>query len=155
MSSDLPRNQHIIASGLIAAVGVSVAYISFTQDAAGAFVFPRLISSVFAVLAIWTFAKAVMGRTKVGNGISVQEMRNMLPGLIVTLVYVFWAAKELGFYTATAIAFFILLTVYDPAPHSAPQTWVKRVLITAGFMAVMYGLFAIVLNVFTPREIFS
>jgi len=153
--SDLPRNQHIIASGLIAGVGVSVAYISFTQEPAGAFVFPRLISSVFAVLAIWTFLKAVLGRTKVGTGINATEMRNMLPGLVVTLIYVFWAAKELGFYTATTITFFILLTLYDPAPHTAPKTWIKRVLITAGFMAVMYGLFAQLLNVFTPREIFS
>lgn len=153
--SDLPRTQHILASGLIAAVGVSVAYVSFTQEPAGAFVFPRLISSVFAVLAIWTFVKAVIGRTKVGAGISAPEMRNMLPGLIVTLIYAFWAAKALGFYTATTIAFFVLLTIYDPAPHDAPKTWIKRVLITAGFMAVMYGLFAVLLNVFTPREIFS
>ena len=153
--SDLPRTQHIAASGIIAGVGIWVAYVSFTQEPAAAFVFPRLIASVFAVLAIWTFAKAVMGRTKVGSGLSGVELRNMLPGLVVTLVYAFWAAKALGFYTATAIAFFILLTLYDPAPHNAPQTWIKRVLITAGFMAVMYGLFAVLLNVFTPREIFS
>jgi len=152
--SDLPRNQHIIASGVIAAVGLSVAYISFTQQPAEAFVFPRLISSVFAVLAIWTFVKALMGRTKVGNGISSDAMRKMLPGLVVALVYVFWAAKGLGFYTATTVAFFILISLYDPAPHNAPKSWIKRALITAGFMAVMYGLFAQLLNVFTPREIF-
>jgi len=152
--TDLPRNQHIVASGLIAAVGISIAYISFTQEPADAFIFPRLISSFFAVLAIWTFGKAILGRTKVGNGISFDAMRNMLPGLIVTIIYVFWAAKALGFYTATAIAFFILLSLYDPAPHSEMKSWVKRLLITAGFMAVMYGLFAQLLNVFTPREIF-
>ncbi len=152
--TDLPRNQHIIASGLIACVGVSIAYISFTQEPADAFIFPRLISSVFAVLAIWTFVKAVLGRTKVGNGINGQAMRNMLPGLIVTIIYVYWAAKSLGFYTATTIAFFVLLSLYDPAPHSDIKSWGKRILITAGFMAVMYGLFAQLLNVFTPREIF-
>ncbi len=153
--NDFPRNQHIMASGTIAAVGVSVAYVSFTQEPAGAFVFPRLIASVFAVLAIWTFVKALLGRTKVGQGISGQEMRNLLPGLVVMLIYAFWAAKELGFYTATTLAFSILLILYDPAPHNMPKTWIKRVLITAGFMAVMYGLFALLLNVFTPREIFS
>ncbi|KGK78161.1 hypothetical protein PM03_15840 [Thalassobacter stenotrophicus] len=152
--TDLPRNQHIAASGLIAAIGVMIAYISFTQEPADAFIFPRLISSVFAVLAIWTFVKAVLGRTKVGNGISGKAMRNMLPGLVVAVIYVYWAAKALGFYTATAIAFFILLSLYDPAPHSELKSWGKRLLITAGFMAVMYGLFAQLLNVFTPREIF-
>lgn len=155
MSSDLPRDQHIIASGLVAAVGLTIAYISYTQEPSDAFVFPRLIASVFAVLAVWTFIKAMVGRTKVGAGINGAEMRNMLPGLIVTLIYTFWAAKALGFYTATAIAFFVLLTLYDPAPHKAPSSWIKRILISAGFMAVMYGLFAGLLNVFTPREIFS
>ena len=152
--TNLPRNQHIIASGLIAGVGLSIAYISFTQEPAAAFVFPRLISSVFAVLAVWTFVKAVLGRTKVGNGLSAHAMRNMLPGLIVAMVYVYWAAKGLGFYTATAIAFFVLLSLYDPAPHNQLKSWLKRIAITAGFMAVMYGLFAQLLNVFTPREIF-
>ena len=152
--SDLPRNQHIIASGVIATIGLTVAYISFTQEPAAAFLFPRLISSVFAVLAIWTFLKAVLGRTKVGNGLSGEAMKNLAPGLIVMVIYVFWAAKGLGFYTATAIAFFILLSLYDPAPHGAIKSWGKRMLITAGFMVVMYGLFAQLLYVFTPREIF-
>ena len=152
--SDLPRNQHIIASGVIATIGLTVAYISFTQEPAAAFLFPRLISSVFAVLALWTFLKAVLGRTKVGNGLSGEAMKNLAPGLIVMVIYVFWAAKGLGFYTATAIAFFILLSLYDPAPHGEIKSWGKRVLITAGFMVVIYGLFAQLLYVFTPREIF-
>lgn len=151
--TDLPRTQHIFASGLVAAVGVSVAYISYTQQPADAFLFPRLISTVFVVLALWTFGKALIGRTKVGNGLSREAMVNILPGLIVALVYVFWAAKALGFYSASTIAFFILLTLYDPAPHSELRTWIKRSIITAGFLAVMYGLFAQLLNVFTPKEI--
>lgn len=151
--TDLPRTQHIIASGLVAAVGVAVAYISYTQQPADAFLFPRLISTVFVVLALWTFGKALIGRTKVGNGLSREAMVNILPGLIVALVYVFWAAKALGFYSASTIAFFILLTLYDPAPHSELRTWIKRSIITAGFLAVMYGLFAQLLNVFTPKEI--
>lgn len=151
--TDLPRSQHIIASGLIAAVGIAVAYISYTQEPADAFIFPRLISTVFAVLALWTFGKAVLGRTKVGNGLSAEAMRKILPGLIVMIIYIYWAARGLGFYTATTVAFFILLTLYDPAPHTEVKSWIKRALITAGFIAVMYGLFALLLNVFTPKEI--
>ena len=81
-------------------------------------------------------------------------MKNMAPGLVVLLIYVFWAAKGLGFYTATTIAFFTLVSLYDPAPHKELKTWLKRLAITAGFMLVMYGLFAQLLNVFTPRELF-
>lgn len=151
--SDLPRTQHIVASGLVAALGVWVAYISYTAEPADAFLFPRIITTVFVVLALWTFGKAVLGHTKSGNGLSAEAMANILPGLIVALVYVFWAAQALGFYTASTITFIILLSLYDPAPHGEVRTWVKRIVITAGFFAVMYGLFAMLLNVYTPREI--
>jgi len=150
----LPRLQHIVASGGIAAIGLAVAWISYTQQPSEAFLFPRLISTVFVVLALWTFAKALMGWTKVGAGMSGAMFARMAPGLAVAILYVFWAAKALGFYTAGTIAFFILLSLYDPAPHGALKSWVKRVIITAGFLAVMYGLFAMLLKVYTPREVF-
>ena len=151
--TDLPRTQHIIASGIVALVGIWVTYLSYTQEPAAAFLFPRLISTVFVVLALWTFGKAVLGRTKVGNGLNQREMMNILPGLAIALIFIFWAAKGLGFYTASTIAFFTLLSLYDPAPHSEVKSWVKRLIVTAGFLVVMYGLFAMLLGVFTPREI--
>ncbi len=151
--TDLPRTQHIVASGLVAAVGLWVAWLSFTGEPARAFLFPRIISVAFVALALWTFGKALLGRTRVGPGLRRRTLRNILPGLVVMVVYVFWAAPTLGFYTASTIAFFILLSLYDPAPHGAGRTWVKRALVTAGFLAVMYGLFALLLGVFTPKEI--
>lgn len=149
----LPRLQHMIGSGIVAAVGVWVTYVSYTQQPSEAFLFPRLISTVFMVLALWTFAKACLGWTKVGTGISVTQFKNLLPGLLVALIYIFWAAKGLGFYTATSIAFFILLSLYDPAPHGVMKSWLKRIAITAVFMIAMYGLFAKLLTVYTPREV--
>jgi hypothetical protein len=154
MSVSLPRVQHIVASGVVAAVGVWVTYVSFTQQPAEAFLFPRLIAIVFVTLALWTFVKACLGWTKVGNGLSMVDFTRLVPGLIIALVYVFWLAKALGFYTAAAISFFVLLSLYDPAPHTALKSWLKRLAITAIFIAVMYGLFAKLLTVYTPREIF-
>ena len=153
-AESLPRSQHIIASGVICAVGIWVAYVSYTQQPSEAFLFPRMISTAFVVLALWTFAKALLGWTKIGSGMSVRAATNLAPGLIIALIYIFWAAKGLGFYTATTIAFFILLSLYDPASHREIKSWVKRVIITACFMAVMYGLFAKLLKVYTPREIY-
>ena len=148
------RTQHIISSGLVAFVGLWVCGISYTQQPAEAFLFPRLISSVFVALALWTFGKAIMGWSKVGNGVSARAFMQMLPGLLVAILYVFWAAKGLGFYTATSISFFILLSLYDPAPHTEARTWIKRLIISGVFMVVIYGLFAKLLKVYTPREIF-
>ncbi|MCL6285890.1 tripartite tricarboxylate transporter TctB family protein [Ruegeria sp. 2012CJ41-6] len=147
------RSQHIFGSGIVFAVGLWVTWISYTQQPAEAFLFPRLIASVFVVLAGWTFGKAVLGLSKVGIGVSRTMFVNLLPGLVVMLIYVFWAAKTMGFYTATAIAFFILLSLYDPAPHAEAKSWIKRAIITGVFVAVMYGLFALLLNVYTPKEI--
>lgn len=154
MTPNLPRLQHVIGSGIVAAVGLWVTYVSYTQQPSEAFLFPRLVATIFVVLALWTFGKACLGWTKVGNGISVTQMANLAPGLIVALIYIFWAAKGLGFYTATAIAFFILLSLYDPASHRELKSWLKRLFVTACFMGVMYGLFAKLLKVYTPREIF-
>ncbi|RKT32706.1 tripartite tricarboxylate transporter TctB family protein [Roseovarius halotolerans] len=145
--------QHIFPSGFIAAVGIWICWVSYTREPAQAFLFPRLISTVFVVLALWTFGKAALGLSRVGDGIGRRMVINIAPGLAVMLIYVFWAARGLGFYTASTIAFFMLLSIYDPAPHNAARSWIMRILITLGFLAVMYGLFAGILNVFTPREV--
>ncbi len=119
------QSQHIFGSGVVFAAGIRVAWISYTQAPAEVLLFLRLIGSVFVVLAGWTFGKAVLGLSKAGSGISRSMFLNILPGLAVMLIYVFRAAKALGFYTATAIAFIILLSLYCPAPHSKTRTWVK------------------------------
>ncbi len=144
---------HIATSGLITAVAIWICWISFTQQPAEAFVFPRLISVFLVAFSLWTFAMALLGRSKTGEGVPFAVILNLGPGLLVAIVYVFWAANALGFYTATSIAFFVLLTLYDPAPHDELRTWLKRLAVSAGFMAVMYGLFALLLNVYTPREV--
>ena len=146
--------QQRIASGAITLIAIWVCYISYTQQPADAFLFPRLVATAFVFFALITFAKALMGKSKVGEGFSLEAAKNIAPGLVVTLIYVFWAAKTLGFYTATTIAFFVLLSLYDPAPHSKVESWLKRIAITACFIIVMYLLFAKLLFVFTPRGMF-
>ncbi|MEL6477000.1 MAG: tripartite tricarboxylate transporter TctB family protein [Pseudomonadota bacterium] len=149
----MTRLGQILPPAVIAAVGAWVAWISYTQQPADAFLFPRLISTVFVLLALWALGQAILGRARVEAGISWKALSNLAPGFLVLLVYVFWAAKSLGFYTATAIGFFLLLSLYDPGDHRAPRVWARRLAITAVFTLVMYGLFAQLLNVFTPREV--
>ncbi|MEM6496846.1 MAG: tripartite tricarboxylate transporter TctB family protein [Pseudomonadota bacterium] len=148
------RLQHVLSSSVILLVAAAVTTISFTQEPAAAFLFPRLISVVFIALAIWNFARATLGLAKVGEGLSWKDSLNLLPGLIIALAFVFFAAKQLGFYTASTIAFFAVYTIYDPAPLSSAIAWAKRITTTALFMAVMYGLFALLLKVQTPRGMY-
>ncbi len=149
----MKRFEHAIPAGIICAIGMWVAYVSYTQTPAEAFVFPRLVATVFVVLAAWTFVRSLMPDAKVQQAISAATWSNILPGVAVAAIYVFWAGKALGFYTATTLAVFVLISYYDPAPHRDVRSWGKRILITAGFMAVMYLLFAMLLGVFTPREV--
>ena len=147
------QQQHIISSGIVMLVGLLVTWISFTQEPAEAFAFPRLIASFFTVLGLWNFLRAILGMAKVGEGFSAQSLRNILPGLALILVLVFFAAKFFGFYTASFLAFLCLYSLYDPASHLEAKTWLKRFLITVCFMAVIYTLFALLLQVQTPRGI--
>lgn len=148
------RLQHIVPGAAIFALACIVGWLSFTQEPAESFLFPRIISVAFIGLAAWNLIRAVAGLAKVGGGISLDVLKNVVPGLLVVLVYVFFAAKALGFYVSSVLAFFIMYSLYDPVPFSSIKDWGKRVIVTAAFMAVIYGLFALVLQVQTPRGLF-
>jgi hypothetical protein len=145
------RYQHTVSSGIVLIVAALVTWISFTQQPADAFLFPRLISIFFIGLAGWNFIRAVAGFAKVGQGLDMKTFTNIVPGLLVMVVYVFFAAKFLGFFSASIIAFLAIFTIYDPTPLKEVKGWVKRITVTAVFMAVIYGLFALLLKVQTPK----
>ncbi|MEM7069659.1 MAG: tripartite tricarboxylate transporter TctB family protein [Pseudomonadota bacterium] len=147
------RLQHTVAGACVLLVAVAVTWISFTQQPAEAFLFPRLISIFFCALAVWNFVRATTGLAKVGEGLDWQTVRNFVPGVIVMLIYVFFAAKLLGFYLASSLTFLIVYTLYDPTPMNESKGWLRRLSVTVAFMAVIYGLFALLLNVQTPRGI--
>lgn len=148
------RTQHIVMAAAVLAIASIVTWLSFTGEPAGAFLFPKMISVFFFGLALWNFARAASGLAKVGNGISPELMKNILPGLVVAAVFIFFAAKALGFYVSSTVAFLLIYTLYDPTPLVNVQGWLRRIVTTLIFMAVMYGLFALLLKVQTPRGMF-
>ena len=148
------RLQHLVPATIIFVLAVIVTWLSFTQEPAAAFSFPRVISVVFVLLAIWNFIRAATGLARVGRGIELGEARNIAPGLLVMLLLVFWGAKALGFYVASTLAFFAVYSLYDPTPMSSIKDWLKRVVVTLVFMTIIYVLFSTVLQVHTPRGMF-
>lgn len=167
----MKRYQEFIPSTILTVIAIWVAWISYTSEPAASFLFPRIVATAFVVLAVSSLIAAIMGSTTGSKGISLQMFKNMVPGLIVAVIYIFWAAagnrgfkgfydgpigfyltKGLGFYTATTLATFAIISLYDPAPHNQVGTWVKRVIITSIFVGVMYLLFSSLLSVYTPRE---
>ena len=156
MKVDMRTIERLLPPGLVLIVGIWVTAVSYLQEPAAAFAFPRIIATVFVVLSLAVFIRTAFrpdAKDVTAASIPTAEWRNFLPGLAIGIVYVYLAAAAVGFYTATAVVVFLLITLYDPAPHNRPATWIRRIVITAGFVAGMYGLFAIILNVFSPREI--
>ena len=148
------RTRHLVPAVAVLGIAATVAWLSFTREPADAFLFPRLISGVMLALAAWNAARAALGLSRVGAGIALAEIRTVAPGVLVMLVYVLFAARELGFYAASFVAFVALYSLHDPAPHARASSWVRRVLVALGFMVVIWALFTLLLKVQTPRGLF-
>lgn len=147
------RIQHLVPASVVLVLAAVVTTLSFTQEPAAAFLFPRIISVVMLTLAFWNFMRAALGLAKVGGGVPMRSFLNIAPGLVVVLLLVFGALTWLGFYAASFIAFLAMYTIYDPVPPGDGRAWLKRIVVTTCFMAVIYGLFDQVLQVQTPRGI--
>lgn len=148
------RLQHLVPALIVLAVAAVVAVTSWTQQPADVFVFPRLVSVFFVILALWNATRAVLGLSKVGTGLSLREALNILPGALVMIALIYGAAKFFGFYATSSVAFLTIATLYDPAKLTSLRAWLVRIAVSAAFMGVIYLLFAVLLRVQTPRGLF-
>ena len=145
------RVQQILTTTLILALACWVAYISFNVEDPEPYLFPRLVSLGFVLFAFVALIQTISGRTAAGHGLTVGSVKAIIPALVVMGGFVFYAVESLGMYAASSAAFFLIVVLYDPSPHTEFRSWLKRIAVTAGFMAVMYGLFALLLKVQPPR----
>ncbi len=146
--------QQSIAAAIILAIGLWVAFVSFNVEDPQPYLFPQLISVVMVGLAVYGLWRAVRGANRTGTGVSLYEFQKIAPALAIMLVYVFLLAPVFGFYAAATATFFTLYTLYDPTPHGELKSWLMRVVITAGFISLIYVVFALGLRVQTPRGLF-
>lgn len=150
MTTTPNRAQHLVPASAVLALAATVTFLSFTQEPAEAFLFPRIISVVMLGLAAWNFARAALGLARVGTGVSMGAFLNIAPGLAVVAALIFVGLTWLGFYTASFLGFLAIYTIYDPVPLTDGRAWLKRLGVSVGFMAVIWALFSRVLQVQTP-----
>lgn len=145
------RWQQALPTAAVVVLAIWVTFVSFNVKDPEPYLFPRLIAVAMLALSAIALLRALSGRGRIEKRLYSRTLRNIWPGLAIMLVYVFLAAEWLGFYAAGAAAFLAIYSLYDPAPHSAPRVWMRRLLITIGFMSVLYCIFALILRVQTPR----
>lgn len=145
------RAQHLVPASAVLALAATVTFLSFTQEPAEAFLFPRIISVAMLALAAWNFARAALGLARVGSGVDTRGLVNIAPGLAVVAALIFAGLMTLGFYAASFLGFLAIYTIYDPVPLTDGRGWVRRIAVSAAFMTVVYGLFSRVLQVQTPH----
>jgi hypothetical protein len=145
------RLQQSVATVIVLAAACWIAFVSFDVEDPQPYLFPQLFSGIMAVLALIVALRAVRGVDRTAAGIGGRTFRNIAPGLAVMLIYVFGLAEWLGFYTAAFLAMFVLYSLYDPSLHRRVRSWAVRLAVTAGFIAVIYAVFAQGLKVHTPE----
>lgn len=148
------RMQQTIAAALIFCLGLTLAFVSFNVDEQRAYLFPQLISILMVGLAAYALMRALRGNNRTGANFSLDEIGVIAPALALMLLYVFVLAPVLGFYAGATLAFFSIYTLYDPRSHRRLDSWLIRLAVTAGFILVIYLVFAVGLRVQTPRGIF-
>ena len=153
-SAATSRVQQTLPAALILGLACWVAFISFNVEDPEPYLFPRLVSLALVLVALLALIQALGGKTATGSGLNLGIVKAIIPALVVMGAFVFYAVEALGMYTASTAAFFLIVVLYDPSPHTEIRSWLKRIVVTAGFMAVMYGLFAMLLKVQTPRGLF-
>ena len=154
MSAAASRARHLAPALAVLALAATVAWLSFTREPAGAYLFPRLISGVMLALASWSLARAALGLARTEEGLDAGALRRVGPGVVVALVYTLFAAKALGFYVASWLAFVALHSLHDPRPHDRIGSWARRFALAFAVLFVVHALFAWLLRVQTPRGLF-
>ncbi len=148
------RFQQSLPAAALLALGLWVGYTSFNTEDPQPYLFPQLISVALVLLSGMALFRAFKGTNRTGAGVPLDQLGRIAPAIGLMLVCVFVMLPELGFYSGSALGFFILFSLYDPASHKSPAVWLKRLVITAGFMTLIYVVFALGLQVQTPRGLF-
>jgi len=137
-----------ISTVLVTLVSAFLVYASFVLGNSEDYLFPRLISSMIAVLALMLWFEK-------GDADKSTNFKDLMPGIAIATAFIL-LLKILGFYLASMIVFFSLVMYYSK-PSESKDFW--RVLliklgITIVFTMTLYGLFTLLLQVRTPEGLF-
>ena len=137
-----------ISTVLVTLVSAFLVYASFVLGNSEDYLFPRLISSMIAVLSLMLWFEK-------GDADKSTNFKDLMPGIAIATAFIL-LLKILGFYLASMIVFFTLVMYYSK-PIESKDFW-RVLLIKLGvafvFTFALYGLFTLLLKVHTPEGLF-
>ena len=118
-----------------------------------AYLFPRVIAMVMAILGLTILSSNFIRRKKskpVSEKSKIAWLR-IIPVIALFIVYP-WAIEVIGFYSAGIVVFLVIVWNYAPEAF-AMDVAIRRIVITAIFFVAVFATFSLLLNVQTPRGI--
>ena len=137
-----------ISTVLVTLVSAFLVYASFVLGNSEDYLFPRLISSMIAVLSLMLWFEK-------GDADKSTNFKDLMPGIAIATAFIL-LLKILGFYLASMIVFFSLVMYYSK-PIESKDFWrvlLIKLSVTIVFSLTLYALFTLLLKVRTPEGLF-
>lgn len=133
-------------------VSLLLLFATIFVDNPDAYKFPQLLATTMCLLAM---ALIIVGKSKNKELLKDLDLPvplgTLWPGLTVFLGYILLAEK-LGFYITSLGVFLALVVAYAPRKLTS-RNLTKQLLVALSFMAIMYSLFTVLLQVQIPGGI--
>lgn len=129
-----------------------VVWASFAPDAPIGYEFPRIVSLSMLGIAVFLMLLAFKPGARVAGGEEEPVPWGAIWPLLLILFGFLLVSESLGYFVSSAIAFFLIASIYSPGRFSWAR--VTRVgAITLAFMGALYLIFIVVLNVQVPEGV--
>lgn len=144
------RHNMTVITTLLVTIGL--AYISFSSDKTG-YLFPQIIAVAMVLIALIMVALTFIPKKPITTMDEEPIPWGVIfPTLLVLLGFLV-VVEWLGFFATSFIAFYSIVLIYSPE-RLKRRHYLKSAAISLGFMAVLYLIFVVLLNVQIPHGIF-
>jgi hypothetical protein len=125
-------------------------FLAFYNTDAETYLFPRIIAIALAILSlILLISNSGIGAKKTEESTEGVNLRDIWPGLLVGLLFLL-LLETLGFYMSSFLAFLSILLLYGKRKALDVEAFTIKVVVSSGFMIILFLLFWNGLHVRTP-----
>lgn len=147
------RNPELATAFYSLAVAGLFSFLSFYDTDAETYLFPRIIAiALLGFSVILLISNLYASQASLKHSVDQNKGNHffkILPGLVIGFIYL-TLMEPAGFYACSFFVFLAFLLLYGKREMTDPKAFVKKVMVSIGFVFVLYLLFWQGLNVRTP-----